>query len=101
VANAFEPANVVSGAHDLFFTNSFQYRTASVGGAHFEGDGSANSDFMDSFLIVASDPATEVSVPGVLLDPDVAGTPSGSPWDACITRGTRHQNSSAPLQLAF
>jgi ABC-type phosphate transport system substrate-binding protein len=101
VPNAFEPANVVSGAHDLFFTNSFQYRTASVNGASFEGDGSAASDFMDAFLIVASDPATEVSVPGLLLDPDVSGAPSGNPWDACITRGTRHQNSTAPLQFQF
>ncbi len=102
VANPFEPANVVSGAHDLAFTNSVQFRTANVGGQPFNGDGSASSDFMDAFIAAASDPKTEVSVPGVLLDPDVAGTPpTGGTYDACIMRGTRHQNSTAPLQLVF
>ena len=100
-ANPFEPANVVSGAHDLAFTNSVQVRTANVGGQPFNGDGSASSDFMDAFLAAASNPATQVSVPGVLLDPDVAGTPSGNPYDSCIMRGTRHQNSTAPLQFVF
>ncbi|HUI61659.1 MAG TPA: hypothetical protein VLX90_15635 [Steroidobacteraceae bacterium] len=101
VANPFEPANVVSGAHDLFFTNSLQFRTASVKGAPFEGDSSVDSDFMDMFSGIAADPATEVSVPGVLLDPDVAGTPSGQPYANCITRGTHHQNSTSPLQFVF
>ncbi len=101
VATLFEPANVVSGAHDLFFTNSLNYRTASVGGAPFFGDGSVSSDFITAFSVTASDPATEVSVPGVMLDPVVVGAPAGSPWDACITKGTHNLTSTAPLQLQY
>ncbi len=101
VANPFEPAQVVSGAYDFYFSNTLNFRIANVGGQPFEGDGSVSSDFIDAYNAVASDPATEVSVPGQLLDPDVAGTPAGNPWDSCITKGTRHQNSTAPVQLTF
>jgi PBP superfamily domain len=101
VANLFEPANVVSGAYDLFFTNSLNYRSASVGGAPFHGDGTVNSDFIDAFVAAATDPATEVSVPGVLLDPNVVGAPAGNPYDACITKGTHNGNSTQALQLLF
>jgi hypothetical protein len=101
VANAFEPANVVSGAYPLFYTNSLNVRTKSVNGAPFKGDGTVNSDFITAFTAAATDPATEVSVPGVLLDPNVVGGPSGAPFDACITRGTHNGNSTGPLQLLF
>ena len=95
VANAFEPANVVSGAYDLFFTNSLQFRNADHSGT------GTNKTFIDAFLAVATDPATEVSVPGVLLDPLVVGGPSGAAYDDCITKGTHNGNSASPLQLQF
>ncbi len=101
VANAFEPAKVVSGAYDLFFTNSLNVRTKSVKGAPFKGDNTVNSDFITAFTTVATDPATEVSVPGVLLDPNVVGGPAGNPYDACITKGTHNGNSTQALQLLF
>jgi hypothetical protein len=95
VANAFDPDNVVSGAYDLFFTNSLQFRN----GDH-TGTGT-NKTFIDAFLAVATDPATEVSVPGVLLDPLVVGGPSGAAYDDCITKGTHNGNSASPLLLQF
>jgi ABC-type phosphate transport system substrate-binding protein len=95
VANAFEPANVVSGAYPLFYTNSLQFRNADHTGT------GTNKTFIDAFLVVATDPATEVSVPGVLLDPLVVGAPAGNPYDDCITKGTHNGNSQAPLQLQF
>jgi hypothetical protein len=101
VANAFEPANVVSGAYDLFFTNSLNVRTKSIKGAPFLGDGSVFSAFITAFTTVATDPVTEVSVPGVLLDPNVVGGPSGAPYDDCITKGTHNGNSTQALQLLF
>src|SRR5581483_8028705 len=88
VANPFEPANVVSGAYDFFFTNGMQYRIKSINGAPFKGDGTVQSDFITAYAAAAQDAATEVSVPGVLLDPAVVGGPSGNPFDACITKGT-------------
>ncbi len=100
-ANAFEPARVTNGEHQLFFTNSLNLRIKSVGGAHFKGDGSTNSDFMTAFSVAAANPVLEVSVPGVMLDPDVSGTPAGNPYDACITSGTHHGDSTEPLQLQF
>lgn len=99
--NIFEPARVVEGDHALFFTNSLNLRIASVNGAHFNGDGSVNSDFMDAFVRAASTPAVEVSVPGVLLDPALVGAPAGNPWDPCITKGTHGLDSTQPLQLQF
>jgi hypothetical protein len=101
VANAFEPANVVSGAYDLFFTNSLNVRVKAVKGAPFKGDGTVFSDFITAFTTAATDPATEVSVPGVLLDPNVVGAPGGFAYDACITRGTHNGNSTQALQLLF
>jgi hypothetical protein len=95
VANAFDPVNVTSGAYDLFFTNSLQFRNADHTGT------GTNKTFIDAFLAVATDPATEVSVPGVMLDPLVVGGPSGAPFDDCITKGTHNGNSQAPLQLQF
>ena len=95
VANAFDPDNVTSGAYDLFFTNSLQFRNADHTGT------GTNKTFIDAFLAVATDPATEVSVPGVMLDPLVVGGPSGAPYDDCITKGTHNGNSQAPLQLQF
>lgn len=101
VANAFEPANVVSGAYDLFFTNSLNVRTKAVKGQPFKGDGTVFSDFITAFTAAATDPATEVSVPGVLLDPNVVGAPAGAAYDACITRGSHNGNSTQALQLLF
>jgi len=100
-ANAFEPARVVEGEHSLYFTNSLNLRVKNVGGAHFQGDASVNSDFMTAFSTIAADPATEVSVPGVLLDPAIVGGPGGNPFDACITKGTRFGDSTEPLQQQF
>jgi hypothetical protein len=91
----------VSGAYDLFFTNSLNVRTKSVKGAPFLGDGSVFSDFITAFTAAATDPATEVSVPGVLLDPNVVGAPAGNPYDPCITKGTHNGNSTQALQLLF
>ncbi len=101
VANPFEPANVVSGAYDLFYTNSLNVRTKSVKGQPFLGDGSVSSAFITAFTAAATDPATEVSVPGVLLDPNVVGGPSGNPFDSCITKGSHNGNSTQALQLLF
>ena len=101
VANPFEPANVVSGAYDFFFTNGIQFRTKSLNGAPFQGDGTAQSAFITAYVAAAQDPATEVSVPGVLLDPAVVGGPSGAAYDACITKGTRNGNSTQEVQLQF
>jgi hypothetical protein len=101
VANPFEPANVVSGAYDFFFTNGMQYRTVSINGGGYKGDGTAQSDFITRYALVAADPATEVSVPGVLLDPAVVGGPSGAAYDDCITKGTRNGNSTQEVQLQF
>ena len=95
VANPFEPANVTNGSYDLFFTNSLQFRNADHTGT------GTNKTFIDAFLAVATDPATEVSVPGVMLDPLVVGAPAGSAFDDCITKGTHNGNSQAPLQLQF
>ena len=100
-AYIFEPGNVVSGAYPLFFTNSLQYRVKSLNSAPYAGDGSVFSDFITAWSDVAADPATEVSVSGVLLDPVVTGAPSGNPWDACITKGTHNLQSTSPLQLQF
>jgi len=95
VANAFDPDNVTSGAYDLFFTNSLQFRNADHTGT------GTNKTFIDAFLVVATDPATEVSVPGVMLDPLVVGAPAGNPYDDCITKGSHNGNSQGPLQLQF
>jgi len=101
VANPFEPAAVVSGQYDFFFTNGMQYRNKSVNGAPFKGDGTAQSDFITAYAAAAQDPATEVSVPGVLLDPAVVGGPGGFPYDDCITKGTRNGNSTQEIQMQF
>jgi PBP superfamily domain len=101
VANPFEPALVVSGAYDFFFTNGMQYRIKSINGAPFKGDHTAQSDAITAFAAAATDPATEVSVPGVLLDPAVVGGPSGNAFDPCITKGTRNGNSTQEVQLQF
>jgi hypothetical protein len=101
VANAFQPPKVVSGAYDFFFTNSVQYRIKSVGGQPFMGDRSPASDFLTAFVSVATDPATDVSVPGVLLDPSNVGGPAGFPWDSCITKGTHNGTSTQPVLLEF
>lgn len=95
VANAFDPDPVASGAYDLFFTNSVQFRNADHTGT------GTNKTFIDAFLVVATDPATEVSVPGVMLDPLVVGAPAGNPYDDCITKGSHNGNSQGPLQLQF
>jgi hypothetical protein len=100
-ANAFEPARVVEGDHRLFFTNSLNVRVKNVAGAHFLGDGSVNATFMSAFSTAAASPTLQVSVPGVLLDPNVVGGPGGFPYDACITKGTHFGDSTQPLQLQF
>ena len=98
---AFEPANAVSGAYPLFYTGSLQYRIKSLNGANYSGDGTVYSDFIGAFAAVATDPATQVSVAGGLLDPVIVGAPAGNPWDACITKGTHNLQSTSPLQLQF
>lgn len=101
IADAFEPARVVNGDHRLYFTNSLNIRIKSVGGAHFLGDGSTNSDFMTAFKTAAANPVTQVSVPGVLLDPAIVGAPAGHAYDPCITKGTHNGDSTLPLQNQF
>ena len=104
----------MNGEHKLFYTNSLNTRIVSLPGRlpngtlisptvnePFLGDGTIHSDFINAFSTAASNPVVEVSVPGVLLDPDVVGPPSGQPYDACITSGTHHTDSTEPLQLQF
>ncbi len=100
-AYAFEPANLQSGAYDLFYTDSLQYRKASVNGAPYKGDGTYYTNFITDFVALASNPVTEVSVSGVMLDPVVAGAPASQAYAACIAFGTHNKNSTAPLQLLY
>ena len=97
----FEPANVVSGAYDLFFANSLQFRIKAVKGAPFMGDGTAQSAFIVAMFNASLDPRTQVSLPGALLDPFDVGGFAGENYDRCITKGTRNGNSTQPLQLWF
>ncbi len=101
-AYAFEPANVQSGAYDLFYTDSLQYRKASVNGAPYKGDGTFYTNFITDFVALASNPVTQVSVSGVMLDPLVIGAGPGSQaYAACVAQGTHNKNSTAPLQLIY
>jgi ABC-type phosphate transport system substrate-binding protein len=101
-AYSFEPANVQSGAYDLFYTDSIQYRKISLNGAPYHDGSSANSKFIDDFLSESSNPVNQVSVSGIMVDPVIAGAGPGSQaYAACIAKGTHNKNSTAPLQLIY
>jgi hypothetical protein len=99
--DVFTPALVQSGAYDLFYTALLLYRKASVGGAPYEGDGSAYSQFITDFAYLARQPVNQLATPGIMLDPIIGGSPFTQPYGQCIAKGTHNQNSTSPLQLVY
>lgn len=111
---SFDKTHVVDGTYDYFFTASIQTRkpnatniaaftanaTATGGGSHYVGDGTAISDLILAFKAQAQNPAVTTTIPGTLLDPNIVN-PGTTAYDAYITRGTRNGNSTAPVQLQF
>ncbi len=92
--SATKYTNVVTGAYDFFFQNSFNLRTANISGNHAAFAAEVLSDLQLSAISGANaSKAFPLGVPGLLLDPvTVGGQPAGS------TLGSRLGISTAPLQ---
>jgi hypothetical protein len=94
-------ANEISGSYDLFYTLSYNFRTGSINGGGYEGDGTYHSVFIDTLFNTFSNGLLPggisgqfpLGVAGALLDPAVQGAAG-----QCVTIGTRSLNSQKPLE---
>lgn len=103
-------ANVINGKYDFVFTTSFNNRTASVTSStsstpqHWVGDGTAFSTLITRVKTALQSNAlpggtglgNTLSPSGLLLDPNIAPA-----FSACVVRGTRFGDSTAPYQLFY